>query len=286
LHWAASRGHLDIVKHLADAGADLDGAGDDHEIGVLGWATCFHEVQDEVADTLLARGAKPTIFSAVALGRADLIRRVIAVDRRQLHARMSRFEHRMTPLHLAVTKNQAESVAALIELGADPGARDRRGRTPLGCASRKTDPGIAKRLIAAGADPTENNPMRFDYAIPILNVKNVPAAIAYYVDKLGFQKEWDWGEPATFGCVARDTVQIFLCEGGQGSPGTWISIFVHDVDALYEDYQRRGATIRLKPTNFPWGLREMNVEDLDGHCLRLGSEATGPSDGEPLAETS
>lgn len=285
LHWAASRGHLDIVQHLADAGADLDGAGDDHEIGVLGWATCFHEVQSEVADTLLARGAKPTIFSAVALGRVDLIRRVIASDSRQLHARMSRFEHRMTPLHLAVVKNQPESVAALIALGADPGSRDRRGRTPLGCATPKTDPRIAKLLIAAGADPAENNPTCFDYAIPILNVKNVPAAIAYYVDKLGFQKEWDWGEPATFGCVARDTVQIFLCEGGQGSPGTWISIFVRDVDALYADYQRRGAIIRLKPTNFPWGLKEMNVEDLDGHCLRMGSEATGPADAFSHGET-
>jgi uncharacterized glyoxalase superfamily protein PhnB len=59
----------------------------------------------------------------------------------------------------------------------------------------------------------------------------------------------------------------------------WLSIFVQDVDALYEDYRRRGAIIRQKPTNFPWGVREMNVQDLDGHRLRMGSDATGPSDG-------
>jgi hypothetical protein len=79
-------------------------------------------------------------------------------------------------------------------------------------------------------------------------------------------------------------VQIFLCEGAQGSPGTWISIFVRDVDALHADYERRGATIRQKPTNFPWGIREMNIEDLDGHRLRMGSEATGPSDDAALNE--
>jgi hypothetical protein len=28
----------------------------------------------------------------------------------------------------------------------------------------------------------------------------------------------------------------------------------------------------------------MNVEDLDGHRLRIGSEATGPDDGEILPE--
>jgi catechol 2,3-dioxygenase-like lactoylglutathione lyase family enzyme len=286
LHWAASRGHLDVVKHLADAGADLDGEGDDHEIGVLGWATCFQHIQTKVADYLLARGAKPTIFSSVALDRADLIKQLILADRRLLHARMSAFEHRWTPLHLAVLKNQPASVAALLELGADIAQRDSRGRTPLACASPKTDPRIGKALTAAGADPSESSPLRFDYAVPILNVKNVPASIAYYVEKLGFEKEWDWGEPAVFGCVRHDGVQIFLCEGAQGSPGTWISIFVRDVDALHAEYERHGAIIRQKPTNFPWGLKEMNVEDLDGHRLRMGSEATGPSDGVDLAEDS
>lgn len=286
LHWAASAGHLDVVKHLAAAGADLDGAGDDHEIGVLGWATCFEHIQTPIADYLLKKGARPTIFSAVALGRADLIEHLVDGDRRLLHARMSALENRWTPLHLAVLKNQPASVATLLELGADLAARDSRGRSPLACAGPKTDPKIMKALVAAGADPTEGNPLRFDYAIPILNVKSVPAAIAYYCEKLGFEKEWDWGTPATFGCVRHDGVQIFLCEGAQGSPGTWISIFVRDVDALHADYRRRGAIIKQQPTNFPWGIREMNVADLDGHRLRLGSEATGPSDDVELNETS
>ena len=89
--------------------------------------------------------------------------------------------------------------------------------------------------------------------MPILNVRSVPASIDYYVHKLGFEKEWDWGDPPTFACVWRDQVRIFLCQGAQGAPGTWISIFVQDVDALYEDYQRRGADIRQAPTNFPVG---------------------------------
>ena len=61
---------------------------------------------------------------------------------------------------------------------------------------------------------------------------------------------------------------------------------MQDVDALYEDYKRRGAMIRQAPTNFPWGVREMNVEDPDGHRLRLGSDATDPGDDMPLNEDS
>jgi catechol 2,3-dioxygenase-like lactoylglutathione lyase family enzyme len=284
LHWAAYGGSVEVVTRLLDAGADIDGEGDDHEMNVIGWATSLQRVNREVAELLLARGAKPTIFAAIALGRADLVRSLVEGDRRLLARRMSRLEHRRAPLHVAVLTNQPDPVALLLELGADPGMQDDRGNTPLNYTSAKTDKVIIERLIAAGANPAEHSPNRFEAAVPILDVKSVPAAVAYYVDRLGFRKEWDWGAPPTFACVQRDGVRIFLCQDAQGGAGTWISVFVHDVDALHEEYKSRGARIRQAPTNFPWGLREMNVEDLDGHRLRLGSEATGPADGVPLAE--
>jgi predicted enzyme related to lactoylglutathione lyase len=122
----------------------------------------------------------------------------------------------------------------------------------------------------------------FECVVPILNVKNFAESVNYYVNKLGFRKKWDWGAPPTFGCVTRGKVEIFLCEGAQGQPGMWMSIFTEDVDALHEDYKRSGAIIRLVPTNMPWGTREMNVGDPDGHRLRMGSHATGPADEEGL----
>jgi ankyrin repeat protein len=39
MHWAAAAGHLEVVRHLADAGGDVVGHGDDHELEVIGWAT-------------------------------------------------------------------------------------------------------------------------------------------------------------------------------------------------------------------------------------------------------
>ncbi|QIG52242.1 hypothetical protein G5V57_33820 [Nordella sp. HKS 07] len=284
LHWAAAEGHLGVVKRLVAAGGDVDGAGDDHDMNVIGWATCFQHVQREVADYLLAQGARPTIFSSIALNRADLVRQFVKADARLLNRQMSRFEHRRMPLHFAVLKDRADMVALLLELGADPGAKDARGNTPLNYVSPKMDKRIAEALVAGGASPAEESANRFESAVPILNVRNVPAAIAYYVEKLGFHKEWDWGSPATFACVFRDSVRIFLCEGAQGGPSAWISIFIQDVDALYQDYKKRGAIIRQAPASFPWGMREMNVEDLDGHRLRIGSEATGPADGVVLNE--
>jgi len=117
---------------------------------------------------------------------------------------------------------------------------------------------------------------------PILNVKNFTISMDYYVNKLGFSKRWEWGEPPNFGCVARDKVSIFLCEGAQGQPGTWMMIFVDNVDELYSQYQRQGARILKPPTNMPWRTREMNVEDPDGHRIRFGSDSTGPVDHEEV----
>jgi uncharacterized glyoxalase superfamily protein PhnB len=117
----------------------------------------------------------------------------------------------------------------------------------------------------------------FGEVIPILNVKNFQVSMDYYVQKLGFEKKWDWGDPPNFGCVGRGKVEIFLCQDGQGQPGMWMSIFMDDVDALYEEYKKSGATILDPPTNYPWETREMLVEDLDGHRFRM-SGPTGEDD--------
>jgi hypothetical protein len=119
---------------------------------------------------------------------------------------------------------------------------------------------------------------------PILNVKNVPASVEHYLDKLGFKKDWDWGTPPTFASVSRGKTYIFLCQGAQGQSGTWMWIPVPDVDVLCEELKCRGATIRQLPTNFPWRSREMNVQDPDGHHLRFASDSTGEPEGISLKE--
>ncbi|MEM8852927.1 MAG: ankyrin repeat domain-containing protein [Pseudomonadota bacterium] len=281
LHWAAEAGRIGIVKHLIDAGADVEGTGDAHHLGVLGWATCLKAIRRDVAQYLLAKGATPHIFVAIALEDTHLLRRLIAEDRQRLSARMSRFEALKTPLHFAVAKNAAGAVTILLEEGADPLASDAHGIPPMGEANADTDSAIIDALIKAGADPAARGRNRFQSAVPILNVANVPASIAYYQEALGFTLEWDWENPATFACVMRDDVRIFLCQDGQGAKGMWISIFVDDVDRLHQTYTASGALIRMVPTTFPWGVREMNVADPDGHIFRMGSEA--PLEDEPAA---
>jgi catechol 2,3-dioxygenase-like lactoylglutathione lyase family enzyme len=108
-------------------------------------------------------------------------------------------------------------------------------------------------------------------ARPIFNVKSLKASQTYYREALGFKLDWDHGEPADFGSVSRGDGQVFLCQGCQGIPGAWIMLFVRDVDKLHAELVERKAIIKMPPTNMPWGMREMQVEDPDGNVMRFGS---------------
>jgi len=154
LHFAAAHGDLETIRLLLEAGADVDGKGDDHGVGVLGWATCFGDVRQEVATYLLDHGAKLDLWTAIALDRADDLRAMVTADRSLLTARMTRNQHRCTPLHHAVRKNRPRIVQLLLELGADPNACDATGATALTTASQEgADPRIIAALLGAGLRP-------------------------------------------------------------------------------------------------------------------------------------
>src|SRR5262250_211098 len=109
----------------------------------------------------------------------------------------------------------------------------------------------------------------FESSTPILRVEDMKAALAFYVDKLGFQNA-SWGTE-DFTSVNRDRAGIYLCRGGQGRGGGWVWVGVEDATKLHDELVARGVAIRMPLSNFSWAL-EFQVEDPDGNVLRFGSE--------------
>ena len=105
---------------------------------------------------------------------------------------------------------------------------------------------------------------------PILYVRDFAEAMNYYMQKLLFEKLWDWGDPPTFGAVRLGQVEIFFCLRDQGHPGTWLSIFVDDVDDYFERIKRLGADVIFGPKDEPWGVREIHIRDPNQHVIRFG----------------
>jgi len=123
---------------------------------------------------------------------------------------------------------------------------------------------------------------------PILNVSNFDASIAWFT-KLGWKELWRWGEPTSFGAVGSGKCEIFLCQGAQGGrgkganistfatwedeqqdKGCWMSWWVEDVDAVYQECLKQGIEVTFPPKDMSWNVREMHVRHPDGHVFRIG----------------
>jgi catechol 2,3-dioxygenase-like lactoylglutathione lyase family enzyme len=123
-------------------------------------------------------------------------------------------------------------------------------------------------MTDTAATASVHAPVSFGGSNPIFVVNDLAASLDYYTHQLGFSIVWQ--HPA-FACVARGKTHLFLSVGDQGQPGAWVWIGVSDADALQIEYKASGAKIRNPPTNYAWAY-EMQVEDLDGNVLRLGSD--------------
>jgi catechol 2,3-dioxygenase-like lactoylglutathione lyase family enzyme len=142
--------------------------------------------------------------------------------------------------------------------------------------------------------------MKVERVVPILNVSDVEASLTWFA-KLGWSRQFEWDSedpagPADFGGVSCDGVEIFLCRDGQGSrgrgtsvrtggpgadqrtdKGTWVSIWVDDVDAVHDQCLAEHLDVTHPPTDEPWGVREMHVRHPDGHVFRISRAAGAPN---------
>src|SRR5262249_9128766 len=107
-------------------------------------------------------------------------------------------------------------------------------------------------------------------------VHDVLRSVAHYRDVLGFHTEFTYGDPTFYAGVACGGVTIHLQAASESKrlPGQGaINVFVTDVDALYDELKSRGASTLNAPKDYPYGMRDFDVQDLDGNHLCFGMES-------------
>jgi len=156
LHCAAEGGHVDVVKRLLAAKADVKATDYFHTIP-LHWAA--KGGHSEVVRLLLAAGSNPNLqdFSAktplhFAVENGEPIQLLLEAKANiELVTQATK-----TPLHLAVlcrSSSSAENVAILVSARADLEALDKDKRTALLLAVEKNSLAIAQTLLDAKANP-------------------------------------------------------------------------------------------------------------------------------------
>ena len=122
---------------------------------------------------------------------------------------------------------------------------------------------------------------------PLLQVFDMPCAVAFYCSKLGFEvvdhsPEIDAAEGRYFQwcCLRRDGAQVMLNtahDAGErpaakdearwaGHADTVLFVNCTELDALHDDFRARGLDIAPPQTSY-YGMRQIEVTDPDGYQL-------------------
>jgi uncharacterized glyoxalase superfamily protein PhnB len=108
---------------------------------------------------------------------------------------------------------------------------------------------------------------------------DIPATLAYYKDKLGFECRGTWQDPPVYAIVERDQHAIhFRCAepptaNADKYPDELLDayFYIEDADALYAEYAVQGVEFARGLANTPWKSRGFVVKDCDGRLLAFGA---------------
>ena len=103
-----------------------------------------------------------------------------------------------------------------------------------------------------------------------LAVADIPAAVDFYTQKLGFTLAFTWGDPPTFAGVSLGQEQVFLQKGTPGPTGCSVYFIVGDADQLYDFHRANGLDVAQEIGDREYAIRDYVVRDRDGHYLSFG----------------
>ena len=113
--------------------------------------------------------------------------------------------------------------------------------------------------------------------IPLLRVRNIKEAIAFYTGVLDFKLKYPEEEVNVFCMDLVNGDAEFQISEMDGIFGVAVTVRVDDADSLFEKYISRGlitpkkenSPVHESPVNQTWGRREFYVTDTDGNTLRF-----------------
>jgi uncharacterized glyoxalase superfamily protein PhnB len=108
----------------------------------------------------------------------------------------------------------------------------------------------------------------------VLAVKDLKIEAAYYIDKLGFERDftapgWEFLSFGDFKVMLGECADEMTADE-TGNHSWYAHALIENVDEVYEELIDRGAKILSTIANKPWGIREFSVVTPDGHRIAFG----------------
>ena len=108
----------------------------------------------------------------------------------------------------------------------------------------------------------------------VLAVKDLAVEAAYYIDKLGFERDfrapgWEFLSFGDFKVLLGECADE-MTAGATGNHSWYAHVIVENVDDVYAEFIERGANILSEIEDKPWDIREFSVVTPDGHRIGFG----------------
>ena len=131
-------------------------------------------------------------------------------------------------------------------------------------------------MQAKGFTSTARNAHRIRTASAIINVEDVEKTLLWYQDQLGLQVEFAWGDPVVHGGIIAGNCTFHLSRNEPTGPTTaYMTLYVNELHALYEDISQRDVEVLGPPEVMPWGMRAFMIHDLNGALVMFADPSTG-----------
>jgi catechol 2,3-dioxygenase-like lactoylglutathione lyase family enzyme len=118
------------------------------------------------------------------------------------------------------------------------------------------------------------------YARPVLFVSDLQAALRFYIDTLGFEKNWHTADGTGTVCqVSRGGCEIILCEdaGRRDKGRLFVELNREGIDELRREIPERSVTTQKAH----WGYDVIQINDPDGNELFFPLDETNDRQRQP-----
>ena len=118
--------------------------------------------------------------------------------------------------------------------------------------------------------------------VPQFFSPDIKRTLTYFEETLGFETQFEYGDPVFYAGAIRDGLSIFFryTEQPPTAPNKFDDelldayLRVNDIHKLYQDYQNRNARIHRPLAEKEWGYTEFVIRDCDNRLLCFGQDTT------------
>ena len=114
----------------------------------------------------------------------------------------------------------------------------------------------------------------FSHAATILGVMDLSLCQQFYVDQLGFDIYFKWGNPVHYMVLKKEgiTLNLTLVDDLIQVPDhSVLFIFCNDVKALYQKFLQKGIGFEEPLQDTDYGMRTFVLKDPNGYKITFGT---------------